>query len=337
VKEITVNDLMTTAVVTTAPDQDLVAVLQAMIAHRYSCMVVVTDNQPVGIITERDIVRLMAEYLNRSPMAPYRVVDVMTTPLVTVGEGPSLFEAMVISTSQKIRHLPVIDSRGALKGLVTQTDLAQAHFHMFEVQREIIEAQVTKRTRELTAANEQLKALTMVDALTGIGNRRAMEVDLEHTHAQALRYKRPYSVALLDVDFFKRYNDTYGHQSGDSALRQIAGHLQASVRASDRVYRYGGEEILLVLPETALHGALILATRIVESFADLHMRHEASPLGIVTLSCGVAAQSEEGMGGASWTDLVALADQGLYRSKSSGRNGVSVVDYPSHKTEPCIQ
>lgn len=173
-------------------------------------------------------------------------------------------------------------------------------------------------------ANEQLKSLSLVDALTGLGNRRAMEVDLEHTHSQALRYNRSYSVALFDVDHFKLYNDSYGHKAGDSALRTISDHLQKSIRTCDRLYRYGGEEILLIMPETTLYGALILADRILASLAGLKIPHEKSSHNFITLSCGVACQMEVN-GYSNWEGLVDLADRGLYSSKNNGRNRATII------------
>jgi len=322
--EILTKELMATDVISTTPDAILSDVIQQMIDHRYSCVIVVEEKRPVGIITERDIVRLMGQFMNNGPQSPARVEDVMTAPVATITEDTNLFEALVISSAQKIRHLPVVNAAGQLLGLVTQSDLAKAHFHIFEKQREIIEHSVTARTLELQKANEQLKSLSMVDALTSLGNRRAMEVDLEHTHSQALRYNRSYAVALFDIDFFKRFNDTYGHQAGDKALKDVSGHLLSSIRKCDRLYRYGGEEILLLMPETSLYGALILADRILASFAVLNIPHEKSSLGFLTLSCGVACQVEEN-GYDHWEGLVDLADRGLYASKSNGRNQVTII------------
>jgi diguanylate cyclase (GGDEF)-like protein len=297
--------------------------IQAMLDNRYSCLVVVDEQRPVGIITERDIVRLMAEFLSCRPFDSVTVVEVMSKPVMTVTETTTLFDALVVSNSQKIRHLPVVDEQGRMSGLVTQSHLAQAHFRIYERQREIIERSVSERTWDLQQANEQLRSLSMVDALTGIGNRRAMQVDLEHTHPQAVRYKRTYSVVLFDVDYFKLYNDFYGHKAGDTALRRIAEHLQASIRKSDRLYRYGGEEILLLMPETGLAGAIILAERTLATFSDLNIAHEQSSYGHVTLSCGVASQTEVG-GYPSWEGVVDLADRGLYVAKRSGRNRAAV-------------
>lgn len=322
--DILVSSLMATNVISTTADAKLADIIQCMIDNHYSCMIVVKNERPVGIITERDIVRLMGLFITNMPQHDILVEEVMSVPVETVPEEATLFEALVISSAQKIRHLPVVDAAGRIVGLVTQSDLAKAHFKIFENQRELIEHSVTKRTRELREANEKLKSLTMIDGLTNLGNRRAMEVDLEHTHSQALRYSRSYTVALFDVDNFKHYNDCYGHKAGDEALRRIARHLQESTRTCDRLYRYGGEEILLIMPETAINGALILADRILASLLAIKIPHQKSSYGFLTLSCGIASQIEVN-GYENWEELVDLADRGLYASKNNGRNRATIV------------
>ena len=318
-QDIYVKSLMTTTVATTPPEAELVAVIQAMLDHHYSCMVVLEEEVPVGIVTERDFIRLLAER-DDSAVRNRKVTDVMTRPVITVTEETSLFDALVTITSHNIRHLPVVSSAGNLVGLVSLANLAKSQFHVFERQREIIEYSITVRTRQLIEANEKLKVLSMVDGLLDIGNRRAMEVDLECSHAQSVRYHRDYSVALFDIDFFKRYNDFYGHLAGDIALRKVAKHLQGSIRKADRLYRYGGEEILLLLPETSLAGAEILVGRILERLESLAVPHQMSPHNVLTMSCGIACQTSDGSKGKNWREVVALADKGLYQAKQEGRN-----------------
>jgi diguanylate cyclase (GGDEF)-like protein len=315
---------MTTDVISTTANAYLADVIQSMIDNSYSCMVVVEGDIPIGIITERDIVRLMGLFISDRPQNPMRVADVMSVPVSTVSEDTTMFEALVISSALKIRHLPVVSTSGRMIGLVTQSDLAKVHFKIYEKQRDIIEQSVTQRTQELLQTNKQFTSLSLVDGLTGLGNRRAMEVDLDHTHSQAVRYNRSYSVALFDIDHFKLYNDCYGHKEGDSVLRRISEHLLKSIRTCDRLYRYGGEEILLIMPETTLYGALNLADRTLSSLRDLNIPHEKSSFHFVTLSCGVASQVEVN-GYSSWQELIDLADRGLYASKNNGRNRATII------------
>lgn len=317
-----VKEIMTTIMVSISVETTAADAVSAMAANAYSCLVVVDNDEPVGIVTERDIVKLMSRTGTEIPLTPILVRDIMTEPVTIVTETTTLFDALVIAAAENIRHLPVVDEGGKLCGLVTQADLTRAHVLLIEKQREKLEREINCKDCDLQIANEQLKALSMVDALMGIGNRRAMEVDLEHTHALAVRYQRSYAAVIFDVDYFKSYNDTYGHIAGDEALRQTANYLQTCIRKSDRLYRFGGEEILMMLSETSKEGAMILAERIVAGLADIQIPHSASPFGIITISCGVACQTvyESHL---SWQNLVHLADQALYTAKCHGRNQAS--------------
>ncbi|MBT0664090.1 GGDEF domain-containing protein [Geobacter pelophilus] len=319
-QDIFVNSIMSETVVCTSLDATLQDVTTLMRDSKCSCVVVTENDIPVGIVTEFDFIRLLASRGAREVFSAIRVSGIMSRPVVSITENTTLFDALVITTARKFRHLPVVDADGKLKGIVNLVDLAQAHFHTYEKQREIIEQTISTRTRELVEANDKLKALSFVDALMGIGNRRAMEVDLEHSHAQAARYGRSYSVALFDFDFFKRYNDTYGHLAGDYALKTVAGAIAGRIRTADRVYRYGGEELLLLLPETELDGAEILVERVMHAIRGVAIPHCKSPYGVVTLSCGIASFPLAGENCSSWRDVVAIADQEMYRAKHNGRN-----------------
>ncbi len=326
-----ITAVMNKAVVCVEPETPITAVIDTMRDKRYSCMVVARDNIPVGIITERDMVRILSEVLARKDASgEMSAGQCMSTPPIVVKESASLFEALVIARARGIRHLPVVNDRDELCGLITQSDMMRAHLILIEQQREEIEKLVNERTQELENANEKLRALSLEDGLLGIGNRRAMEVDLEHTHATAQRYKRPYSVALFDIDFFKRYNDHYGHLAGDQALIQASGFIQSRIRGADRLYRYGGEELLLLLPETPGEGALIMAERLVAGLADLHIPHDANPHRCITMSGGVGELRGEFSAAAGWRDIVLQADEALYQAKQSGRNRVTLAK-PSHR------
>jgi len=157
------------------------------------------------------------------------------------------------------------------------------------------------------------------DTLTGLGNRLRLAEDLEVLCGRVERYGHSYCVALFDLDDFKGYNDGAGHLSGDGALRTVAGALQQEIRTGDAVYRYGGEEFLVLLPEQSLESAELAAERLRAAVEALGLPHPAG--GVVTVSAGVA----ELQGTASRPDQVfELADQALYRAKENGRNRVEV-------------
>ena len=182
-----------------------------------------------------------------------------------------------------------------------------------------LEARVARRTRELEDANIRLKALSNTDALLGIANRAHFNERLEQTCAIARRSRRPVGMVLIDVDYFKRYNDRYGHVQGDTCLQAVAKAVQACVhRETDLVARYGGEEFAVILPDTDIGGTLAVAQRMVEAVRALELVHEGSQTArVVTISAGVHSQIPTGAGAKM---LVSKVDEALYRAKSVGRN-----------------
>lgn len=182
-----------------------------------------------------------------------------------------------------------------------------------------LEQKVQERTAELSAANRELECLARQDALTGLANRLAVN---EQLHEEFLRMKRTggvYSVLLMDIDHFKQVNDTHGHEVGDHVLKHMARILQGAVRETDFVARFGGEEFLVILPDTDQGKAWAVAEKIRAAVADATV----PAVGQVTLSIGVAqAGSEE----ANEEDAVRRADKGLYQAKAEGRNRVAMAN-----------
>jgi diguanylate cyclase (GGDEF)-like protein len=175
----------------------------------------------------------------------------------------------------------------------------------------------------LTEANERLAALASTDSLTGIANRRAFDARMTNELARAMRAGSVLAMIMLDLDFFKQYNDHYGHPMGDKCLRRIAAALQADRRTADCVARIGGEEFGVLLPDTGHDGAAAVAETLRARIEGLGLSHVTSPIGVVTASFGVAVASA---GGATTPEgLMRCADQALYRAKAGGRNQV-VVD-----------
>jgi diguanylate cyclase (GGDEF)-like protein len=176
-------------------------------------------------------------------------------------------------------------------------------------------------TQQLNTANKKLQRLSMTDGLTGLANRRFFDEMSAREWRRCERVQKPMAVVMLDVDFFKKYNDTYGHQAGDECLKGVARSVaRAAPRATDLAARYGGEEFVLVLGETTTEGAKQVAANICEYVAQLNMPHSASDIGHVSISCGVAsALPLEGM---SFDILLKIADEALYKAKQQGRNRV---------------
>jgi diguanylate cyclase (GGDEF)-like protein len=172
---------------------------------------------------------------------------------------------------------------------------------------------------QLAAANAKLERLANIDGLTGIANRRSFDASLARCWRQGLREPGPLSLLLLDIDHFKLFNDSRGHQAGDECLRQIARTVeQTARRPEDHVARYGGEEFAVILPDTDAAGATAVAERIRATIAALMIPHPLSGAGFVTASIGVATYRPRG--DQHPEIMLALADEALYEAKLAGRN-----------------
>ena len=180
-----------------------------------------------------------------------------------------------------------------------------------------------RRILDLQAALQEknllLERMTRVDGLTGIGNRRSFDEEYPRAFEMARRFQRFLSVAMLDIDRFKAYNDRFGHEAGDNALRAVASAIDETVRTADHSFRYGGEEFTCVFPETDEGGAMIVAERLRTAVERLAIAHpENLPAGVITISIGVSTLKPPPRVGAE--DLLRAADQALYRAKDRGRN-----------------
>lgn len=177
---------------------------------------------------------------------------------------------------------------------------------------------------ELESANAELKKLVNIDGLTGLANRRYLDKYLRVEIARSMRNKHELSVILCDVDFFKKYNDTYGHLKGDDCLKKVAAAMESMCkRTTDLVARYGGEEFMAILPDTNGENAVLLANKMREAVEALNEQHSASDLGKVTISLGVYSVVPENKEDSE--KLIHKADEALYEAKQTGRNRVQLA------------
>jgi diguanylate cyclase (GGDEF)-like protein len=225
-----------------------------------------------------------------------------------------------LKADEATAHIPVIfvtahnDPEQETLGL----DVGAVDFIAKPVNPKVVMARVkTQLTLKFQA--DLLRQLVYLDGLTGAYNRRYFDQQLSHEWARSVRSGTPLSMILLDVDFFKRYNDFYGHQAGDDCLRQVAATLKSHLRRpADLAARYGGEEFACILPETSFDDALELANQLGQQVQSLHIAHARSDAAaVVSVSLGVAAREGDSRGSAG--ELLGLADTQLYRAKSTGR------------------
>jgi diguanylate cyclase (GGDEF)-like protein len=322
-EDIPISTIMTRSVAAISPDCSLREVIESMRELHSNCAVVCEDGVPVGIVSSIDLAQVLADVLGGEEGTSLTAMDVMAFPPFTIHESEPVSDAMGLVQKRGFSQVPVVDASNALVGMVKLSDLLRFHSEQLDAKRESLEQIVAERTSDLVRANRSLEQLSLEDALTGIGNRRAMHLRLAEIHETVRRYGTPYSVAMLDIDHFKAYNDLCGHPRGDEVLRSVAEAAQRSLRQADQLYRYGGEEMLAVLQRTGLEGALGAAERLRASVQSLAISHPGSPHAVVTVSCGVASAFGEHGLVPEWSQVIGRADEALYRAKEAGRNGIS--------------
>jgi two-component system, cell cycle response regulator len=181
-------------------------------------------------------------------------------------------------------------------------------------------AELQNLLSKLARQNSELERLASTDALTGLTNRRRFLESLESELNRIERYGGALSLIMFDIDHFKKVNDTWGHAVGDAVLREIAREAQQFLRKADSAVRYGGEEFILLLPETELPGALLVANRLRQLVADTAIAHDQGPPISVTVSVGVASIGPNESADA----LLNRTDKAMYQAKENGRNRVEL-------------
>ncbi len=202
----------------------------------------------------------------------------------------------------------------------------------------ILSPQLTESNRSLAEANRALQQLSVVDSLTGIANRRRFDEVLETEWRRAMRSGAFLSLILIDVDFFKAYNDFYGHQAGDACLRRVAQAMNDTIiRAGDLLARYGGEEFAVILQSNTAEGTIKVSEILRERVEALRIPHAKSDANnVVTVSLGAATVVPASY--SSQATLIEEADKALYRAKEKGRNRVEILhDAIERKAESVIQ
>ncbi|NJK37886.1 MAG: PleD family two-component system response regulator [Oscillatoriales cyanobacterium RM2_1_1] len=243
---------------------------------------------------------------------------------------PIIFMTALADPKSKVKGLSLGAVDYITKPFQKEEVIARVKIHLkirFLVQ------ELAQKQTELEHANHQLQRLATMDGLTQVANRHAFDQYLISEWKRSIRERRWISLVLCDVDYFKRYNDTYGHQMGDRCLQQVAQALvQAARRPADLVARYGGEEFALILPNTNPSGAKQVAELIQEEMYQLKIPHAQSDVSqYVTLSQGISSvvptESE------AVADLIRIADEALYEAKKQGRNKFILAPIGSGSTK----
>ena len=301
---------------------------------RQPLLVIVEDDSSVQRLLERTLQRSGYEVAVASTIADARRIsegrdwDLMVLDRrLPDGDGLELCRELKQGRSGLGRYILLLTGESASEEKVESLDLGADDYVTKPFQLDELLARIraglriVELQRALLDANRRLHMLSTTDALTGARNRRFLENEIERAFAHAVRYQRPFSVVMGDVDFFKKVNDEHGHQAGDDVLRAVGELMRARSRRVDTVARYGGEEFVILLPEIALYDALNFAEKMRVAIEGMSIETAGRSLR-VTASFGVASYPHSNV--ASPSELIAAADRALYRAKEKGRNRVEL-------------
>jgi len=262
--------------------------------------------------------------------------DVLVTDWMMPGlDGPQLTRAVRATAREEYTYIILVTSRSARGEILAGIEAGADDYLIkpldpFALQARLLVARrVTALHGELATYRAELAESARTDALTKVPNRRKLDEDLPQLHARSQRYGHDYSLAVCDIDNFKRYNDTYGHQAGDVALQAVASTMAEACREGDALFRYGGEEFVVLLPEQPQESAMAAVDRLRRAVAALVIEHAPGETSQVTLSAGVATFTPTR--GIDVDTVLQEADRALYRSKAEGRNRTtgSLSEVPS--------
>lgn len=287
-------------------------VLSQMYASGNDSVLMVEDQKPVGILTTKDVVKLIKDNADLS----LAVKHYMTSPVDTVCKKTTVRDALEFVKAKHYKRLIVVDREGRLAGIITQKELIFLTYNRWAMVMKEHQEELQEINAILQAKNKEYELLASVDPLTKLYNRYKFKQLYNSSLETMLQRESVLSLILLDIDHFKKVNDTYGHNAGDVVLQKVAELLINSIRDVDIVCRWGGEEFIILLPTVAVENGYKVAQKIRKAIEKLVIE----PVGHVSASFGIA----EVKGKIFLEDAVAQADEALYSAKSAGRNRVEI-------------
>jgi diguanylate cyclase (GGDEF)-like protein len=302
---INIGSVMSKDVLTANKKDSIISMLERLQKHRIGAVVVINDeNTPIGIITERDIIQSLVAYKN--DIFTKQVQDIMSAPVLTVEPEEDIESAAILMTLHSIRRIPVT-KENKLVGFITYRDITNA---------------LRKSYSSLEEKAEHFEDMANKDPLTGLFNKRFISKELKDQFKSAKETGTSMTVMMLDIDFFKKVNDTYGHLCGDYVLKELSNLMQAKSREINIVGRYGGEEFIIIGPISDKKSSFFFAERLRAAVEAAIFVWEGREFKI-TISIGVCVWNPEIE---EATDMIKLADRALYTAKENGRNQVRMAE-----------
>lgn len=320
------DDVQQSKILCVDNDPDVLASLRAQLDRDFEFHAVTTRQQALEMIKESGPYEalIIAAYAGTSPgdgnfFDKVKNLSPATVRIMLAEESDVPLARQAVDQGEIYRFLVKPCSE---EELVTTINSA-----VLENTRTIHKQHLQEETDELTNGAPQFRAVPIFDAELGIGSAEALEIELEYTHHVAVRYKRPYSIAIFDIDIFNVYAGHYGRKAAKLAHKLLAEHIRHSCRAADRVYRFGPDtQIALILPETDVRGCRIFTQRAVQSFAARNIPNSKSEHKLLTISGSLSAYDPLGDAKSSWRDMMDEALLYLHIAQGQGGNCISHVE-----------
>lgn len=274
---------MSTNITSVALNTPLADVAQIMSQQHLTSVVVLAQGKPIGLVSERDMTALCAQLF--AAKQPPSLRELMCSKIYCVPSADPISVAEQLMRQQKSRHIIATDSNGLLCGVLSDSDLQRAKQHEIEQQYKLTTFKVQKLNQQLEAAQLRLDKAAREDALLKIGNRVAMDEAL----ALASSGANPYSIAVIDIDHFKRFNDYYNHRHGDQALIRVSQVAKMALEGSAQLYRQSGNTLLALFADDEQLDTSARLRTVLRGIAQLSIVHTTAPLGKISASIGLAS------------------------------------------------
>ncbi|MBU0688208.1 MAG: diguanylate cyclase [Gammaproteobacteria bacterium] len=276
-------------------------------------IIVVDEGKPIGIVTTKDVFGVLSSGDDAGkPLSEY-----MATPVITSPRAASINEAMLQLKQYRIKRAIVVDEGGQLAGVISQSELISYAYGAWINILKNHSSELHELVDMLEEKARSLEHLSVTDVLTGLGNRRLLQIRMDEEKERVRRYGAvPFSLVILDIDFFKQINDTHGHLVGDAVLKLLSTEINRAIRKIDTAVRWGGEEFAIMLGNTPLSAAAGFCERLRAAVERMELVNGIQ----LTISLGISeyVPNEEDF------TLVERADRALYSAKRKGRNRVEV-------------
>lgn len=300
-----IGDVMSRDVLRAFKDEKILSVVERLQKHRIGAMVIIDkETRPIGILTERDIIRGLVAYKDK--LLEKDAQDIMSAPVLTIGPEQDIESAATLMSLNRIRRVPVTKDE-KLVGLISYRDIANS---------------LRKSYSDLAKKTETLEEKVNRDSLTGLYNKGYLNDSLRHHFEISKREGNSMAIMFIDIDHFKKINDTWGHQCGDYILKELSGLMVDRTRAVNIIGRFGGEEFMIISPFGDYKSTPSFAERLRSTVEEHGFFWDGNKIP-VKISIGVAVWSPSVK---SPAELVRQADKALYKAKNSGRNKVCVFE-----------